>query len=182
MPDDTQNPFGITREDVLNLAAQKLVDRFDDYEELNSLADKLIRESVAKRIADTVPARVEECLRGELERLLATEISPVDIWGAVVGKPTTVRDALTESAKAFWSTKVNHEGKPSDPDRYSSDKGKTRAEWIIQKITAEEFSGAIKQNLVNIVAAFKDALREQAQKDIGEHLNKLLVVKSHGDR
>ena len=47
---------------------------------------------------------------------------------------------------------------------------------MYEKIAGEEFNKAIKQNLVNLVGAFKDALSESAVKITKEHINSLIKV------
>lgn len=173
----TNNPFGITREEILNLAAQKLADEHGDCDYISELAQKTICQRVDEYFKSTVKSKIDTYLAESMEKLVSTEIAPVNIWGEKTGEPTTLRDAMAEKARDYWNVVVNDDGKPSD--RWGAKL--TRAEWLMKKIAGEEFSAAIKQNLTNIVGAFKDALRDQAQKDIGEHLNKILAVKTKQD-
>lgn len=173
----TTNPFGITREEILNLAAEKLADQHGDFDDINTLAQKTICQRVDEYFAATVKSKIDTYLAETMHKLVSTEIAPVNIWGEKTGEPTTLRDAMAEKARDYWNVVVNDDGKPSD--RWGAKL--TRAEWLMKKIVGEEFSAAMKQNLTDIVGTFKDALRIQAQKDIGEHLNKILAVKTKQD-
>lgn len=174
--DPNINPFGITREEILNLAAQKLADDCTG-DSLWDIAKREIKERIDTYVNDTMKSKIDAVLSEEMEKILSSEIAPVNIWGEAVGTPTTIRAALAQKARDFWNVTVNEKGAPSD----SWGSKMTKAEWLMKKITGEEFSKAVQQNLTNIVGAFKDALKEQAQKDITEHLNKILVVKSLKD-
>ena len=170
------NTLGITREEILELAAQKLADQYSDESDLSDLANKKINERIERLVGNTLAKKVDETLTAEVEKLLRTEVVPVDIWGDKTGEPTTIKAALHKRAAEFWSEKVDGDGKPST---YYS--GKPRHEWLFSKIAAEEFSKAIKQDFVNIIGALKDSLRADYAKRADEYLNELIKVKSLGD-
>lgn len=97
--------------------------------------------------------------------------------GGFHGQANYIRESLSVKALKYWNEKVDNEGRASDS--YSS---KPRHEWMFRKITGEEFDKVVKQNIVNLVAAFKDAIREDEKNKIDSYLNELLKVKSNGDK
>lgn len=168
---DTNNPYGITREEILDLAASKLAEQMSDFAELESKATKLITERVKDIIQNGVTAKVDTFLNDEMTRIVSQEINPVNIYGEREGKPTTLKAILSQRAKDFWDVKVNADGKS---DCYG---GKPRSEWLFAKIVDEEFRKAIAANLESIVGAFKAALQRDAQAMVVSHIEKLIKLK-----
>jgi len=174
-----QNPFGISREEILNLAAQKLADEFCHEESaLQTMASRLVEERVKKALAETMTSRINSFMDAEMEKLVQQVIVPVDMWGDATGKPTTIRESLAAKAVKYWSEKVDNEGRLTDSSYY----GKPRHEWVFRKIVGDEFEKAVKQNIVELVAAFKDAIRDSEKSKIDRYLNEFLKVKSNGDK
>lgn len=171
-----ETPFGITREDVLKLAAEKLANDYADEENLGAEVRKMIEQRVKEAFTSNLNARIDGMLLEEMEKLLGREICPVDIYGEPIGTPTTMRAVLAERSRVFWDVKVNNEGKQ---ESYG---GKPRHEWLFQKIVNEEFTKVVKQNIVNLVGAFKDSLSASAAKITKEHIDSLIKVKSLGER
>lgn len=171
---EMQNPFGITRDEIIELAAQKIADNFADSENIETLARTLIESRVKTLFETKVSATVDSFLQGEMEKILTSEICPVDIYGEKCGKPTTIKQILAERARVFWETKVDDNG----GETRGSWGGKPRHEHLFAKIVNEEFTKAVKQNIVNLVGAFKDALSESANKITKEHIDSLIKVKT----
>lgn len=171
------NPFNITREELLELAAQKLADQFTDEDNLSESVNKRINERIEKVFATGLNQRIDAFLMAEMDKLVRTEICPVDIWGDKAGKPTTIRDSLAIKAHNFWNELVDDKGNPTT----SSWGSKKRHEWLFQKIVGEEFASVVKQNLVNLIVAFKDAVREDAKANIDKHLSELIRVKGYSE-
>jgi hypothetical protein len=116
-------------------------------------------------------SKVDEILMREMERIMSTEITPVNIFGDREGKPTTIRATLAERAKVFWEEKVNGEG------RRESYGGSPRYEWLFNRVIKDEFEKVVKQNIVNMVGAFKDALKADAATVTAKHIDDLIKVK-----
>lgn len=169
---ETTNPFGITREDIIELAATKLANEYGDMESLSESVNSKVRSRIEEVIKTTLTSKIDAMLTLELEKLLGQEICPVDIYGERTGTPTTIRATLAERARVFWDVKVNSEG------RQESYGGKPRHEWLFQKIVNEEFTKVVKQNIVNLVGAFKDALSASANAITKEHIDSLIKVKT----
>lgn len=157
----------------MELAAKKIADNFCDSEHIESLASTLIKSRVDSLFKETMTPKIDAFLLTEMEKIVSQEIAPINIWGEKAGQPTTIRDALAARAKDFWNQKVDSDGKASD--YYGN---KPRHEWLFAKIVNEEFAKAVKQNIVNLVGAFKDALSESANKITKEHIDSLIKVKT----
>lgn len=167
------SPFNITRDEILNLAAQKLADQYSDESDLCEYARKLIAERVEATVKASVMSKVDAILSAEMERIMSHEIIPITIWGERCGPPTTLRAALHERAMNYWMEKVGDDGKPS------TGWGATpRHEWMLKKYAGAAFDEAIKQNIINVLGALKDAIRADGYKQVDDALNELLRVKS----
>lgn len=169
-----ENPFGITREEVLKLVVDKMVD--DVWREAGDtveIVNRIIREKVDGQIGKNLDAKIDAALTAEMERLMTVEIVPVSIWGERTGSPTTLRDALSERARLFWDVRVDKDGKPTG-DYY----GKPRHEHLFAKIVNDEFNRVVQQNVTNIIGAFKDAVKADAARITNEHIDKLIAVKT----
>lgn len=162
-------PFEITKEEVLNLAAQKLVDAYTGEEGWTDIVDRLIRDKVSSLFADAkITQRIDEALSSEIERLLGEEVHPVDIWGEKTGQPTTIRAAIAERARIFWEVKVDSEG------RETTYVGLKRSEVLMKSLLKAEFEKAVKTNAEVIVAEFKKAILADATKLVTDNINRLI--------
>lgn len=167
-----ENPFNITREEVLELAARKLADHCADHEYIADSASSIIKERIENTMKNSVAAKIDTILTDSIESLMRREFQPVDSWGEPRGEKTNIRECLEKKAREFWEVKVNSNGEPA------SYGGKPRFEYIFGKIAGEEFAQVVKQNITNLVGAFKDAIKSDAQKVIGEHIDKIIQVKT----
>lgn len=167
-----ENPFGITREELLELAAKRLADSYGDDLDLQNTAERMIRERVTDLFQAQLKQRVDTFLDAEMKALVGQEIVPVNIWGEREGKPTTIRAELAKRAQEFWNVRVDANG------RESSYGGTERSKLLMQQILKDEFANAVKQNAEVIIAEFKSALKVDATKLVTEHIDKLITVKS----
>lgn len=165
-------PFGITREEVLTLAAQKLVDAYCGDPDLSETAERMIRQKLEEAFANKLTRRIDDFLTNEMEKLVGQEIVPVDIWGDREGKPTTIRAALAKRARDFWNVSVDKDG------RESTYGGIARSKQLMSEILKDEFAKAVKENADVIIGEFKAALKVDATKLVTEHIDKLINVKS----
>jgi hypothetical protein len=167
-------PFDITREEILNLAAQKLVDAYGGDPDIAEQAEDMVRRKVDNLFADeNIRKRIDEALTAEMDKLLGQEIHPVNIWGEREGgKPTTIRAQLAERARKFWEVPVNEDGRESP---YG---GTPRSEALLKKIVKEKFEDAIKANADVIVSEFKKALLADSTKLVTEHIDRLIPNRS----
>ena len=163
--------FNITREEVLELAANKVADQMADYEETQGLVNKLIRERVEQAFKESLTKRVDALLNETVLKLVDETVTPVDIWGERTGLPTTIRQALAQRAKDFWLVKVNADGKEATYN------GTERWKMFLQQVSKEEFTKAIQENIECIVTGVREALRADTGKLLGEHIEKLIPSK-----
>ena len=168
------NPFNISREEIIELAAQKLADQYADDNDLSSDIEKRINERIKSLFGETMSKKIDTFFQAEMEKLIEREIVPVDVFGDPCGKPTTLRAAIYEKSKSFWHEPVDSSGNVT-----RSSYGSTpRHQFLFQKCASEVFADAIKQNVVDVLGALKDAIRADAYKAVDSSLNSLLHVKS----
>lgn len=163
--------LGITREEVLDLAATKLADSYADDSSLSESVDTMLRERVKELIENGVRNRIDSFLDAEMKRIVAEEIVPVNIWGEREGKPTTIRAELAKRAKEFWNVRVDDSG------RESSYGGEERSKRLMKEVLKDEFAKAIKENAELIIGEFKAALKVDATRLVSEHIDRLINVK-----
>lgn len=164
----TDNPFGITRDEILNLAAQKLVDAYAGDADIESTATDMIREKIKLAFETGMKKRIDDFLNEEMQRIVAQEIVPVNIWGEREGQPTTIKAELAKRAKEFWNIKVNKEGKEE------SWGGEPRSTHLMKQILKDEFANAVKENAEVIVSQFKAALKQNATQLVVKHIDSLI--------
>lgn len=169
----SENPFGITRAEILEIAAQKMVNQLADHEELENLASNRIRERVDAIIKEKFNSKIDEFLKAEMDKIMSSTVTPINMWGEKTGEPTTIRDALAIKAKEFWTQGVDNNGNPSDGW------GNTpRYQYLFRQISTDTFAEAVKQNITNLVGAFKVAMSDHATKITQEHIDKIIQVKT----
>lgn len=166
-----ENAFGITREEILNLAATKLIDEAFSDDDTSDIVRETVRSMVTQRVKDTLPSLIQSALNAELSAVLTSKITPVDIWGERAGEPTTIRDQLVKKALTFWDTKVDKDGKESGWH------GEPRHQHLVRQVMKEEFENAVKNNAAAVVAAFGQALQASGKALVEEHIKKLVNVK-----
>ena len=159
-------PFNITREEVLELSAQKLADAYGDDSDISSNANKKIEDRIHKLFENGLKTKCDNFLTEEMTRIMGTEVCPVNIWGDREGQPTTIKGVLAARAKTFWTEKVDDNGKPTGSDW----SGKPRYEHLFQKLVMDELRKAVAENADVIVSQFKETIRT----DLWQSLNKKL--------
>jgi hypothetical protein len=156
---------------IVESAAEKLADQIAREEAIPDRVEEMIRARVEKAIGEGLEARVEATLTATMESVMRETITPVNIWGERAGEPTTLRDALAARARVFWDVRVDKDGKPST---YG---GTPRHEHLMKQMLNEEFTAAIRENATVVVAAFKEAVRGDAARLLGEHIEKLMPAR-----
>lgn len=164
----TINPFNVSRDELLNLAAQKLVDQLGDTEELWNQAERLVSSKVSEVVGKGLKERVDAKLNEEMEKILTTVITPMTIWGESAGNPTSIRELLSERARVFWEVNVDSEGKPS------SWGGEPRYKRLMSELLNTAFKEAVKTNADVIVSEFKKAMLQHAHNLVAENINRLI--------
>jgi len=160
-------------EAIINKAVDELLgDKGRMYDLIRKEASERISAAIEKRLNNAV----EEALNTIMEHALNGEVSPVNVWGEREGDPTTIRAALHDRAKSFWSEQVDKNGKRNN---YS---GVPRYEHVLSVITAHEFDSAVKQNIANIAGAVKDAVRKDFYDAVDVKLDAFFKINSSTDQ
>ncbi|WP_039967900.1 hypothetical protein [Pseudomonas chlororaphis] len=160
---------------VANVAEQLL--RED--EDLSDLVAKEVKKRIDKifdeRVTSQIQKAIDETINGSFER----EYRRVNQWGDQEGPSTTLRKELEKTVTAYWNCKVNpSDGKPSS-STYST---VTRAEWLMTKICAEDFTKQMQTSVNAVTGALKDGLRNQLAQQMDAMLNGLFHIKSLQDQ
>lgn len=165
----SDNPFGITRDEILQLAAKKIIDAHD-----LSPADMIqeqVQSMVEAQVEPVLRNEIERAMRAEIEHILSAKITPVDMWGEKAGPETTIREQLARKARQFWDEKVDKDGK------VSSWGGEPRHTHIVRQVLKEEFDQAVKTNAAVVVKEFAAALKVRGSELVAEHISKLVNVR-----
>lgn len=165
----SDNPFGITREEILELAARKIIDAYD--ESPGDMIREKVQSMVKAQVGPILQFEIELAMRAEIEKILSAKITPVDMWGEKTGTETTIREQLAKKARQFWDEKVDNEGK------LSSYGGEPRHTRVVRQVLQEEFDKAIKTNAAEVVKEFAAALKASGAKLVAEHITKLVNVR-----
>lgn len=158
--------LGITKEEILELAAQKLADMH--YQDSGSYdwVSRVVNERIGEVISTKVNKEIDRQLEILLPKILNDKITPVNIWGEKAGEPTTIKDVLQQRALTYWDAKVDDKGKPC-----SSYYGKTRAQFMVTEALKEELSKALNENIKSVIAAMKESLKADAIKQADKLIN-----------
>lgn len=163
------NPFGITKEDVLKVCADRLIGQID--ESINDTVFSLVSSHINKTVAIQVQDAISKALDAELQRILEAKMTPVDMWGEPTGEATTIRAQLHKRAVNFFSEKVDRDGKPT------SYGGAPRYQRIYAELANTAFSKAVSDNIETIAAAVKTSVRDTIWRDLDTALNNTFKVK-----
>lgn len=166
------------QEEIREAVINKCVDEILGYNEdsVSQMVTEELRHRVNGKVSKTLDEKIEALLQDAMTQCLNEEITPVNTWGEKVGEPTTLKAAIHERARDFWTEKVNGEGKSTN---YG---GKPRWEHLMGTELREAFSKAISQNITNIAGALKDAVRKDFYGEIDKGLNDLFKVNSKVDQ
>ena len=165
----SDNPFGITRDEILNLAAQKIIDAHD--ESPWDMIRETVQSMVKAQVDPILRSAIDDAMRAEIEHILSAKITPVDMWGDKTGPETTIREQLAKKARQFWDEKVDAKG------ALSSYGGEPRHTWVVRQVLKEEFDQAVKTNAADVVKEFAAALKTRGSELVAEHITKLVNVR-----
>jgi hypothetical protein len=166
---ESPNPFGITKDDVLRLCADRILEQVE--RDVSESIHEMVKQKVSATIASQVQNTISSALKEEMERIITSPITPVNMWGEITGKPTTIRDQLAMRAKTFFEEKVNQNG------QVESYGGRPRYEWAYTELATKAFNEAIKANAETIALTVKQSVRSSLWASINEALNAKFNVK-----
>lgn len=161
---------------IVSQVADQLLREDDDLSGMVAAeVKKRIDQIFDERVKAQIQVAIDETINGSFER----EYRRVNQWGDQEGPSTTLRKELEKTVTAYWNGKVNPgDGKPASSDYNSV----TRAQWLMTKICAEDFSKQMQQHVTNVTGALKDGLRNQIANQMDQLLGDLFRVKSLQDQ
>ena len=155
---------------VIEKCVSEIMDGHDG--SIASIVREKIRERIDDRVASCMNDKIDALLNDAMRETLNESIIPVNMWGEKVGEPTTIKAAIHERARSFWESKVNSKGVETI---YG---GKPRWEHLLGEELRGAFADAIKQDMVNIAGALKDAVRKDFYGAVDKGLNDIFKIKS----
>lgn len=171
--------LNIDPKDVIELAAQKVAnDILEHYDDLAETASSRIEELINSVITDemrtSMAATVDATLAAEMEKILRQKIIPVDIWGEAKGEPSTLREQIHKRALEYWEERVEPDRNSRGRYRVTSYGGQPRHKVVFQDVAKEAFEQAMRENINELVIAFRDAMRKDGFKAVSEHIDKII--------
>lgn len=155
--------LGITREDILDKAAEKLLDRISIEEDLAHS----IKRAVSQQLVDAAKGKIETLLNDAIGELIDTPFTPVDEWGEPTRKQsTTLRKLVKERAIGFLAEKVDRDGKTTSYNSVGS-----RGEWMARKAAESAIDFECKKELTAAVEAAKADIKKR----VADHITEILL-------
>lgn len=156
------NDIGITKEDVIDRAAEKLIDGFDeDYGDLRTQIVLAVKTEMVKR----AESQIDSILEASLADLLDTDFQPIDEWGDKKGSKTTLRKLVKEKSMAYLKAKVDENGKEST---YRA--AETRANWLAKKAAKDAIDYETRKEIEKAVDTAKSEIKQIVAKHITERI------------
>ena len=158
----TMQDLGISREDILDKAAEKLLEGCDTE---GYLIDEVRRQCVSEIVKSATP-KIDGILNEALAGLVDAKFTPVDEWGEPMRKTsTTLREMVKEKALKFLAEKVDKDGKSTYQAVGS------RGEWMAKKAATEAITYEVKKELTKAVESAKSDLT----KLVADHITQTLL-------
>lgn len=155
------------------------VDKFMGEDELYNRVKTGIEARIDKLWGDVVKERIATEVNASIQNAFEREYCRIDQFGKRFGAPTTIRAELERLIGGYWNEKVTKDGKIAGA--YDS-ATVTRAEWLMAKMCADDFSGAMKQHVINVAGSVKDHFRAELHNTVARMLSEVFHVKSLGDQ
>ena len=148
-------------------------------EELWTRTKRAMDDRINKLFAETVDNRIAEEINKAFTDGFERPFQKVDHFGRPDGEPTTISKELEQMIGQYWSQSVDKSGKPTTTSSYGA---VSRAEWMMMRLVADDFSGNMKQHIVNVAGALKDRLRSELHDTVNKLLSEAFHVKSLQDK
>jgi hypothetical protein len=160
---------------IVQKAADEILSQDDD---LSGLIANEVKSRLDKIFIDRAEAQISETINDAITAGFEREYQRINRWGEPEGEKTTIKAQLDKIISGYWNQNVDKNGKP-DSSNYGT---MTRAEWLMTKICAEDFSKSMQQQAVNMTAHLKDGLRGHMAQMVNGLLDNLFKVKSWQDQ
>ena len=169
------NEEQLTAAIVQNAADQIIAEDRD----LSGMVAKEVKSRIDKIFADRVSAQITEAIDAAIKNSFQHQYQKVSSWGQPIGDVTTIGAQLEATVNGYWTALVDPRNGEVSSSAYNS---VSRAEYVMTKICAEDFSKIVQTDLQNITGALKDGLRNQIAKLMDGMLNDLFKIKSLQDQ
>lgn len=163
---------------IEKLAVDEIAERLIDSESLYNKVHEKIDQKIDAIFAEKVESLINDAADAAFKNGFEREFQPVTQWGEPKGEKTSIKNELEKLTSKYWSQKVDQNGRPMD----SNYNAVTRAEYLMTKICAEDFSKLMRESALNVTGSLKDNFRSQIAKHVDELLNSLFKVKSLQDQ
>lgn len=157
---------------------QQVIDYFVDEEKTFEKIRNDISARIDKLFADHATEMVKKMAEDAVLNGFEREYVKIDQWGQKAGEPTSIKKELERMVSAHWSERVDLKGNSTD----SSYNSTSRAEYLMNKICAADFSKTMQEHATNITGHLKDGLRTQLAAHMDIMLSDLFRVKSLQDQ
>jgi len=159
---------------IVEEAVEKFISDEDLYIRVKQGIEDRIDQLFQKSAETQINAAINEAIQQGFER----EYRKVDPFGHPVGDKTTIKAELERMIGGYWNTRVDKNGKPTE-SHYNAI---SRAEWMMTQLVAADFSGEMKQHIVNLGGALKDKLRAELHTTVNKLLSETFNVNSYEDQ
>jgi hypothetical protein len=169
--------LGFTREELLDLAAEKAVQQHAGF--LGNAIERVIAKRVDKLFAERADALLTETLAKVFEEGLNRQFQRVDDFGDPVGEPTTLKKELARLTDEYWKQRVDKgSGKPCEK-AYGSI---TRAEFLMVQMCAKGLSSELNHITDDVVLALREQLTDAVVKWVEDHVDSKFRVSERPNR
>lgn len=146
---------------------------------LSDIVAKEVKARIDKIFVDRVNVQIESMIDETIKESFNHEYQKVTQWGEPTGPRTTIRKELDRIVGSYWTGKVDpRTGAPSTSDYNSV----TRAEYVMTKVCADDFTKGVQEAVTSVTGALKDGLRVQLAQQMDVMLSGLFHVKSLQDQ
>ena len=164
------------KKSIVEKAADELLRADDD---LSEMIRKEVRTRLDKIFIDRAEAQIKAAIDMAVDGAFEREYQRTTAWGEKEGPATSIRKELEKTVESYWSAKVDPRSGAASDSSYNT---VTRAQYLMTKICADDFSETMKQSALNVTGALKDGLRNQLAKHMDTMLSGLFHVKSLQDQ
>lgn len=171
--------LNINEEDLKAAIVTRAAEDLVNDEHLSGLVAKEVKARVDKIFIDRAEAQIAAAIDDAIKAGFEREYQRVSPWGEPTGPKTSIQKELDKLVSGYWNARVDTHGKPTENSYGTS---MTRAEFLMTKICAQDFSEAMKQSALNVTGALKDGLRNQMAKHMDDLLGELFRVRSLQDQ
>lgn len=156
--------IGITKDDIIDKAAEKLIEQMDS----DGCLEDALRNKVIDQCLHEARQRIETVVSSVAESLVDTPYNPVDEWGRPARRePTTIRDLISEKMMRVMEEKVDSSGRSGGYEAKTP-----RAEWIIKKIVDESLNHEAKTAITKAVSEARSQVQAKVAAFLAEQILK----------